>query len=290
MISQELHAEEFLDWRKKQLLKGGRAVDFDWLIEIAGGLNWSDLQLLLIDRSRCLKLDQSLEELGSLWQRHLDDRMPLQYIVGRCPWRDFELEVTPAALIPRQETEILIEVALEKFDPGFSEVWADLGTGSGALAVALARSFPAAIGHAVDCSEDALALARRNLELLAPETKVSFHQGSWWSPLKPWWGSFSLVIANPPYIPSSVMEELEPIVREQEPFSALWGGDDGLMASRAIIDQAMQGLAKDGWLLLEHHHDQSDSVLELMIRSGLKEVDFQTDLQGIKRFAFGRHP
>ena len=260
----ELSGEEFLRWRKKLLSKGGRAIDLDWLLDIYGGLRWETLQKLRIDPSRSFLLEQSLDHLEKIWIRHLNGQIPLQHLVGRCPWRDFELEVSPVALIPRQETEILLDLALKKFDYKFSGLWADLGTGSGAIAIALARSLPVAIGHAVDCCEDALSLAQKNLRQLAPNSKVKMHLGHWWEPLRPWWGSFSLVLANPPYIPTAVLDDLEPIVRDKEPHLALCGGLDGLNACREIVSGSIEAMSNGGWLMLEHHHDQSDSVLDLM--------------------------
>ena len=119
METLEFSGEEILFWRKKLLSNGGRAVDLDWLLDLGGGLQWGELQKLLIDQSQSLTLDQSLDYLASLWQEHIDKQIPLQHLLGRCPWRDFELEVSSAALIPRQETEILMELALTRFDKNF---------------------------------------------------------------------------------------------------------------------------------------------------------------------------
>ena len=285
----EFSGEEILFWRKNLLAKGGRAVDLDWLLDIGGGVRWSSLQKMYLDPKCSLKLNKSLEFLEVLWKRHLEKQIPLQHLVGVCPWRDFELEISPSALIPRQETELLVDLALQKFDNEFLGLWADLGTGSGALAVALGRSLPRSIGHAVDCSNDALALAQRNLRRLAPSAKVNLHLGNWWEPLKPWWGSISLVVANPPYIPSVLVDDLEPIIRENEPYIALSGGPDGLNACRKIVDGASKAMSNEGWLFLEHHHDQSEAVLALMKESNLKDVSFETDLQGVRRFALGRN-
>ena len=116
------------------------------------------------------------------------------------------------------------------------------------------------------------------------------HQGSWWEPLAPWWGRFDLVVANPPYIPDLVVEALDPLVRDHEPRQALCGGEDGLACCRAILEQAPQALSPGGWLLLEHHHDQSDQVLDLMRSAGLVSCSARSDLSGIKRFAIARCP
>ncbi len=288
MTTKEISGVVLLAWRRNQLSLGGRSVDLDWLLDIGGGLKWSCLQKLFLEPSRKVKLTKSLEKLEICWRKHLEESIPLQYLVGYCPWRDFELEITADALIPRQETEILVDIALSIRSLNSSGVWVDLGTGSGALAVALARALPAWQGLVVDCSPNALELARRNLEKLAPNAKWELFLGSWWEPLKPWWGSIELALVNPPYIPSAIVEYLAPVVRDHEPRLALCGGPDGLSHLRQVINGATQSLSKGGWLLLEHHHDQSEIVLSLMKENGFKDVDYGSDLSGIKRFAIGR--
>ena len=144
---------------------------------------------------------------------------------------------------------------------------------------------PATPGHAVDLSADALALARTNLEALAPKGRWHLHQGRWWDPLEPWWGRLDLVVCNPPYIPSELIHNLDPVVRDHEPHLALAGGIDGLHAIREVVAGACRALAPAGWILIEHHHDQSDSVLELLKEAGLTSIRAAQDLEGIKRFA-----
>ncbi len=290
MASFRSSGQELLNWRRKLLGEGGRAVDLDWLLDLQGGLSWSSMQKLYFDPYRSCELQESLDQLAIIWRIHLKDQIPLQYLIGRCPWRDFELEVSPGVLIPRQETELLVDFALERFKHINFGCWADLGTGSGALAVALARSLPKWEGHAVDLSKKALSLAERNLVRLAPKVEVELHLGNWWEPLKPWWGNLSLVLANPPYIPNACINELEPVVRDHEPHLALDGGPDGLFAVREIVSGALGSLSSGGWLMLEHQHDQSDEVIDLMNNAGLENVYFGNDLQGIKRFAMGQHP
>ena len=289
MKNLEFSGTEILLWRKKLLSYGGRRVDLDWLLDIGGGVRWSELQLMLIEPNRSFILNQPLDFLQSLWEEHIDKQIPLQHLLGLCPWRDFELEVSAAALIPRQETELLIDLALRRFDKNFFGLWADLGTGSGALAVALARALPDSTGHAVEFSDVAVSLASRNLKRLAPQANVELHLGSWWQPLRPWWGMFDLVLANPPYIPSAVLNGLDPIVRNNEPHIALCGGPDGLNAFREIISGASTAMLIGGWLMLEHHHDQSDQVLDLMCKAGFQDVSYEKDLEGVKRFALGRN-
>ena len=277
-----------LAWRRCQLQHGGEPVDLDWLLDLAGGLAWTDLQTLLVDSERSVALRMPLSELEVLWQRHLCEQEPLQHLVGLCPWRDLLLEVSASALIPRQETEQLLDLAISLCSETSVRRWADLGTGSGAIAVSMSRAYPAAAGHAVDASDAALALARRNLMRLASDHNCRLHHGQWWDPLKPWWGRFDLVLSNPPYIPVSVIETLSPTVRDHEPRLALDGGEDGLECIRAILESAEDALAPGGWLLLEHHHDQSEAVLQLMRNAGLERLSAAADLGGIQRFAMGQ--
>jgi len=283
-----LAGTELLTWRRQQLARGGTAADLDWRLDLAGGVRWARLQRLLLDPSRTIAMEQSLEMLSELWERHLQENVPLQHLVGLCPWRDLLLEASPAALIPRQETELLVDLALNHFKTSPPGRWADLGTGSGAIAVCLARAWPMAAGHGVDLSPEALRLAECNFQRCAPRHNCALHLGSWWSPLRSWWGDLDLVISNPPYIPSAVLQGLEAVVRDHEPHLALSGGEDGLDAIRAVVDGAPAGLAPGGLLLLEHHHDQSGLVLQLMQDAGLVEVRAVADLEGTLRFALAR--
>ena len=296
MESASCSGQELLAWRRRQLLRGGRAVDLDWLLAMEANLSWAELQRLRILPESTASLASSLRDLEKLWSVHLQNHVPLQHLVGRCPWRDLDLQISSAALIPRQETELLIDFALDCLQEpqaagcAFVGRWADLGTGSGALAIALARALPGWDGHAVDLSAAALGLAETNLNALTTSRTWQLHQGSWWDPLQRWWGLFDLVVANPPYIPSQVVEALDPLVRDHEPRQALCGGEDGLDCCRAILERAPEALSPGGWLLLEHHHDQSDQVLGLMRSAGLVLSRACSDLSGVKRFAIARRP
>tara|TARA_B100000579_G_scaffold47663_1_gene33259 strand:- start:88 stop:960 length:873 start_codon:yes stop_codon:yes gene_type:complete len=288
MVENHISGHSFLYWRRKMILKGGRKVDLDWLLDIAAGVSWSQLQNIILNPDNFISLETSTEELEVIWKSHLSDQTPLQYLISKCPWRDIELEVSADALIPRQETEFLIDVALKKVtDINFGR-WADLGTGSGPLALSLAKSLPNWNGHAADISKDALELAKRNFKSIVPNANVRFSLGDWWEPLKKWWGSFDLVLSNPPYIPSDLIKELEPVVRNHEPLIALDGGEDGMNASKKIMLGASNGLAKGGWLILEHHYDQSEKIINFMKNIGMEEVSFEKDLSGIKRYAICR--
>lgn len=284
-------ASELLAWRRCLLALGGEAAALDWLLDLGGGLRWSQLQALWCHPEAEVRLQRSLEGLEALWRRHLDSHEPMQYLVGRCPWRDLELPVAPGVLIPRQETELLVDLALSLW-PSDRPVgrWADLGTGSGCLAIALARSLPASRGFAVEASPEALAQAGANLGRWELQDRVSLLAGDWWQPLAPWWGALDLVVTNPPYIPSATLLELEPVVREHEPRLALDGGPDGLAAIRSIVAGSLRGLAPSGLLLLEHHHDQSEAVGELLHAAGLERLAVHADLEGRPRFASGWRP
>lgn len=324
----DLSAAELLAWRRSMLaIEGpgaGSAAGLDWLLDLAGGIRWAALQSLWLHPQRRVQLRCSLRELEALWRRHRLHAEPLQYLVGRCPWRDLELSVAPGVLIPRQETEQLLEMALALAPappPSMPLCWADLGTGSGCLAIGLARALRPSIGLAVDASPEALRQAAANLEALlpprslieeplatlpaittapAPESTssvdasdwmrpgVRLRQGSWWQAVEPWWGLLQLVVSNPPYIPSAVWADLEPVVRDHEPAVALDGGADGLQAIRCIAAGAAAALAPGGILLLEHHHDQSEAVLQLLTAAGLEDCRAHRDLEGVLRFASGR--
>lgn len=314
-----LTAAALLAWRREMLSLPGigtaSAAELDWLLDLAGGLGWSLLQGLWLHPQRRVSLARPLPELEALWRRHRTSAEPLQYLVGCCPWRDLELAVAPGVLIPRQETEQLIEVALQLLPPPSAATplcWADLGTGSGCLALALARALPGSQGLAVDASSEALRQASANLNALLPPgsclegtgdahgseprspcgdaltTSVRLQQGHWWEAIEPWWGRLGLVVSNPPYIPTAVLAELDPGVRDHEPALALDGGTDGLDAIRVIVAGAPEALAAGGVLLLEHHHDQSDAVLTLLAAAGLRDCRAHRDLEGVRRFASAR--
>ena len=290
MAFNEYLAQEILTWRRLIASNRSSKEDIDLLLDIGAGLSSQELIRLSLYPKKFIRLKKSLEELEKLWDLHANQNVPLQYLLGKCYWRDLDLEVNSDVLIPRQETELLVDIALEKFHMDVQGFWVDLGTGSGALAVALARALPSWQGHAVDCSQAALSLAKKNLERLSPDSKVKFHLGSWWEPLQALNDSIDLILSNPPYIPTATFNQLDSIVLNNEPKIALWGGEDGMDACRELISGAMQFLSSGGWLIFEHHYDQSDQALELLDKEGFNDVSFRNDFQGVKRFAMGRHP
>jgi release factor glutamine methyltransferase len=277
---------DLLAWRRQLLLLGGRAANLDWLLDLAGGLGWGELQKLILRPERTVPLPGGRARVEALWRRHLLYGEPLQYLVGVCPWRDLELAVAPGVLIPRQETELLVDLALDTWGGDRPpRRWADLGTGSGCLAIALAQAIPGSLGLAVDLSVDALRQAGANLASHGLQGRVQLLAGDWWQAVEPWWGRLELVVANPPYIPTGLLADLDPVVRDHEPTLALDGGADGLTAIRRLVADAPAALAPGGLLLIEHHHDQSDAVLALLRQAGLERVQAQYDLEGVARFA-----
>ena len=287
-----ISGEELHIWRRQQLqINPGAAAGLDWLLEMEGKVPWPALQASRLHPEQPLTIAQPLLQLANIWCQHIQQQKPLQYLVGRCPWRDLELQVDSTVLIPRQETELLVELALcvesELGETGLTP-WADLGCGSGCIAIALARAWPQSQGWAVDISASALKLASLNATIHGVAKSINWLQGNWAEPLQFQAGKWKLLISNPPYIPSAVVNQLEPLVRNNEPRLALDGGDDGLDSIKSICKLAPMLLAPGGWLLLEHHHDQSEAVLKLLRHAGLELVQAKSDLEGTLRFAVAR--
>ena len=216
--------------------------------------------------------------------RRRADREPLQYILGETEFWSLPFSVNPAVLIPRADTEVLVEEALKEID-GCSSVL-DVGTGSGAIAVALAHEKPEIKVTALDCSEDALEVARGNARRNGVVERVACLAGDLNS-LPP--GPFDMIVSNPPYIPSRDWEQLMPEVRDHEPRLALDGGDDGLEAYRRIAVQALKILSPGGWLLVEVGIGQAAVVSALFKAAGLTEVVQRDDYAGIPRVVMGQN-
>jgi release factor glutamine methyltransferase len=212
------------------------------------------------------------------------DGEPVAYLTGRRGFWTFELQVGPATLVPRPETERLVELALERLPAGRASAIADLGTGSGAIALALALERPQARVVATDASADALAVARATAASLGI-ANIEFLEGDWFAPLAG--RRFDLVASNPPYIalgdPHLGMGDLR-----HEPASALASGRDGLDAIRTIARDAPTYLAPGGWLLLEHGWTQGEAVRALLAAAGFAGAFTAQDLEGRDRVTLGR--
>jgi release factor glutamine methyltransferase len=231
-------------------------------------------------------------EPAALFERFVARRRrgePIAYITGRRAFWDFELSISPAVLIPRPETELLVEVCLELAAVrSGAQTLLDLGTGSGAIAIALARSDPRFKVLGVDVSTEALAVARSNARRLAGGN-LSFVEGSWLSP--PVRAALAeevdIIASNPPYIaPQDV--HLEEGDLRFEPSLALSCGEQGLSAFRLIVEQSSSVLKPGGWLVFEHGCDQREAVAALMRRAGFCDVECLQDLAGLDRVTRGR--
>ncbi|HSW12910.1 MAG TPA: peptide chain release factor N(5)-glutamine methyltransferase [Solimonas sp.] len=209
-------------------------------------------------------------------------QLPVAYLTGDQGFWTLMLKVTPAVLVPRPETELLVEWGLERLAHIATPRIADLGTGSGAIALALASELPQARVLATDASPEALAVARGNAVELGLE-RVEFRQGHWCEPLAG--ESFDLIVSNPPYIAAG--DPHLPALRH-EPLSALTDGADGLQCLREIVAAAPPQLVPGGWLLVEHGYDQGEAVRALFVAAGLVGVQTRRDLGGQERATAGR--
>jgi len=214
-------------------------------------------------------------------------REPLAYILGRREFWRLSLEVSSAVLIPRPESELIVEAALERCAEGQPLTIADLCTGSGCLAIALATERPQATVTATDISEAALELARRNAAALGVADRVLFYRADLLEGLA---GPFDLILANPPYVPEIDREGLAPEVRDYEPAVALFAGSDGLDCIRKLVAGSPSRLAARGLLVFEFGFGQADAVCTLVAGTrGLVLEAIERDLQGIPRVAIARN-
>ncbi|MHB8353504.1 MAG: peptide chain release factor N(5)-glutamine methyltransferase [Burkholderiales bacterium] len=215
---------------------------------------------------------------------------PIAYLLGRREFFGIELTVTPAVLIPRPETEGLVEWALELLDPHRSPTLLDLGTGSGAIALALHAQHPQLAITAVDTSAAALAVARHNAtrwhETLGG-CPITFLESHWFESLGT--QRFDFILANPPYVAEGDPHLSRGDLRF-EPHSALAAGPEGLDDLGRIIAQAPYHLAADGWLLLEHGYDQGPACQERLSATGFADISTRPDLAGVPRLTGGRYP
>ncbi len=208
---------------------------------------------------------------------------PLAYLLGEREFCGLKLQVSPAVLIPRPETELLVDWATQLLPTAPSAEVVDLGTGSGAIALALAARRPGLAVTATDASDSALAVARGNAQRLG--FKIDFALGPWWAPLAG--RRFGLALANPPYV-----AEGDPHLADlvHEPVSALTAGGQGLDELRRIVAGAAAHLQPGAWLLLEHGHDQGPAVREMLKAAGFFLAQTRTDLAGQDRCSGGRMP
>ena len=264
--------------------------EIDWLLQSISHLDRLTLRLESIGDNESIELAMSLDRLSALWIDRVEQHQPVQYLIGKTFWRDFELVVSPAVLIPRPETESAIDIALAHSSRAQQQgIWVDLGTGSGAIAIGLAKTLPTAEIYAVDCSAAALEIAQINANRLNVSDRIRFSQGSWWSPLIQLQGKVAGMLSNPPYIPSEEVLRLQPEVCKHEPHLALDGGVDGLEAIRILVDTAPTYLQAGGIWLVEMMAGQGAIVAELLAQQGSYiDIEIIDDLAGLDRFAFAR--
>jgi release factor glutamine methyltransferase len=211
---------------------------------------------------------------------------PIQYITGETEFYGLPFRVTPDVLIPRPETEHLVEKALELASNFPAPRIVDIGTGSGAIAVALAHHLPNAQIAAIDLSHSALAIARENAK--CNDAAIRFLEGDLLAPVAG--EHFDFVVSNPPYVPNADRASLSVEIREYEPALALFAGDDGLEVYRRLIPAAFDAIIPGGFLILEIGYGQSPAIAMLLARYGFEQIDFVPDLQGIPRVACAQRP
>jgi release factor glutamine methyltransferase len=242
-------------------------------------LGWDKARLLIEQRSA---VPESLEPTLSTWIARRIEREPSAYIVGHREFWGLEFGVTPAVLIPRPETEQIVDEAISRGRAMAAPRIADVGTGSGCIAIAMAVELPRALVVATDISEDALAVARANADRHHVADRVEFVATSYLDGVE---GSFDVITANPPYVKDGDKRGLSPDVRH-EPHVALFGGAEGLRDIAGVLKAAAAALVPGGWLMMEFGYGQEPEVEALLgAQAGLRLHRMHPDLQGIPRTA-----
>ncbi len=285
-----ISVKEFLFWKKTQLSKGGDHQSLALLLDSVCGISTSDLNLISINPEANLHIKKNLEFLESVWDYHLLNSCPIQYLCGITFWRDLKLKVTNKVLIPRPETELIVDIVFNIFRRKSEKLlFAELGTGSGAISIALALAYPLSNIVATDIDQYALEIANKNFINSSKQSNLKFYCGNWWSPLENFRGKLDLAISNPPYIPRDTYVKLPKEVKNFEPKVALLGGEDGLKHIREIIQKAPLFLKEKGWLILENHFDQGEKVKKILIENKFTSIEIMKDFSGIGRFTIGRY-
>jgi release factor glutamine methyltransferase len=286
-------------WRQDALaaadIAGINSYELDWFLQTIVGIDPLALRLQSFRDWPAIALPMSLTQLSQRWQLRTQAHVPVQYLAGKTAWRDLTLMVSPAVLIPRPETEHIIDwvadlVAARPVHRAHQPAhWVDLGTGSGAIAIGLARLLPDAHIHAVDISPEALVIAQANARLNDQGHAIQFYQGNWWEPLQPLQGLCSGVVVNPPYIPTELLPDLQIEVASHEPWLALDGGADGLDCIRQLIDTTPDYLVPGGIWIVEIMAGQASAVVNYLRDQGqYRDIQVHRDLGGIERFVSAR--
>tara|TARA_Y100000589_G_scaffold205421_1_gene193777 strand:+ start:238 stop:1104 length:867 start_codon:yes stop_codon:yes gene_type:complete len=285
----EISTKELFLWIKK-IKRDSRDIESLYLLlDLKGGISKSDLNLLKINPKDTVNLKEDLNSLMAKWTEHKKFSKPIQYICKSSYWRNLKIELTRDVLIPRVETEQIVGIASNIFDKEEKIIFADLGTGSGSIAISLVIENSKWEGLATDIDINAINLAKKNYQNISMDSKIDFYCGNWWNPLKNYAGMINLAISNPPYIPIDVYKTLPSSVKDFEPKIALCGGEDGLSHIKKIISDAPKFLRKGGWIVFENHFDQSKKVKNLLRDYGFDSLKTIKDTFGIGRFTIGRY-
>ena len=268
--------------RLKAAGKEAYAFEAELLLEKAAGLNRTAL---------FLRGEENLsEEVLAVYEGYLSEReqgRPTQYILGEWEFMGLPFHVGEGVLIPRGDTEVLVETILEKQQTEDFKFILDIGTGSGCIPVSLGHYGKFEKIMAVDISQKALGYATKN----AAENKISidFYESDLFTNVPAEWkGKLDAIVSNPPYIPKKDIEELMTEVKDFEPMNALDGGEDGLDFYRAIVEQGREWLKDGGWLFFEIGYDQGEDLRKLLKEFGYTEIEIRQDLAGLDRVALGR--
>jgi release factor glutamine methyltransferase len=288
-VSASISGQELSQWRQQAIADLQQAQlsakEVDIFLQAVTDLDTLSLRLQSFREREKIPLSYSWSEITKRWQKRLQARVPLQYLLESVVWRNFTLKVSPEVLIPRPETELLIDIVAETVRGEEGGIWVDLGTGSGAIAIGLASILTKAEIYAIDYSKTALAIAKENIINTGFADRIILKQGSWWTPLEKWKGQISGMVSNPPYIPSAEILDLQIEVREHEPRLALDGGEDGLTALRYLAATAPDYLRSGGLWLVEMRAGQGEKVAQMLENQGnYRQIQIINDLAGFDRF------
>ena len=288
-MSASISGQELSQWRQQAIADLAQAQlspkEVDIFLQAVTDLDTLSLRLQSFREREKIPLSYSWSEITKRWQKRLQARVPLQYLLESVVWRNFTLKVSPEVLIPRPETELLIDIVGETVRGDDGGIWVDMGTGSGAIAIGLASILTKAEIYAIDYSQTALAIAKENIINTGFADRIILKQGSWWTPLEKWKGQISGMLSNPPYIPSSEILDLQIEVREHEPRLALDGGEDGLTALRYLVATAPDYLRSGGLWLVEMRAGQGEKVAQMLENQGnYRQIQIINDLAGFDRF------
>jgi len=271
-------------WQQQRQCTPELAAELDWLVRQVTG--WDTLTLRWTEATGV----EFLPRLQTLWHTYLQTRQPLQYLTGVTPWRDMDVQVAPGVLIPRPETELLVDVAVQWAHRWgcTSGHWVDLGVGSGAIALALLRELPGIRVHGVDCSPIALHIAQKNAVALGLQDRLTLVLGDWFTPLASLRGRIQAMVSNPPYIPTGLLPHLPPEV-QHEPRLALDGGADGLCHLRHLVQTAPAYLCDGALWCVETMSGQTQAVVALLQQQGgYRDIHVYRDWGGHDRIVVAR--